>query len=204
MVEFSETLPFVVLAVSAYVYVGVGVVLAYVGRAIWGRLMTLLGLVLGGTVGYTLGILIMPGFGGFALALVGALLGGMVFTWLVEVALAGMAGALGLYVTYRALVDNLVLGPNDALVAGILVLLVLFSLAFYYMDRILSYVTALVGAVLAGVGLFLLTGDGGLSGTVATALAFSGAALQELVVKRLEPRLRRRLPAWAAPPPARP
>lgn len=199
MVEFSETLPLAALAVSGYVYLGVGGVLAYLGRVVWGRVMTLIGLVLGGTVGYSLGVLIMPGFGGFAMALVGALLGGLVFTWLVEVALAGMAGVLGLYVTYRTLLDYL--APNDALVAGILVLLVLFSVAFYYMDRVMSYVTALVGAVLAAVGVFLVTGDAEASALVALVMATSGSVLQELVVKRYENRLRKEARPASSPPP---
>lgn len=199
MAEFSEALPLAVLAVSGYVYLGVGGVLAYLGRVVWGRVMTLIGLVLGGTVGYSLGVLIMPGFGGFALALVGAMLGGLVFTWLVEVALAGMAGVLGLYVTYRTLLEYL--APDDALVVGILVLLALFSVAFYYMDRVMSYVTALVGAVLAAVGVFLLTADGGTSALVAAGMATSGSAIQELVVKRYEDRLRKRAQPASSPPP---
>lgn len=179
-----------------------GVLLAFAGRAIWGRMMTVVGLVLGGTVGYDLGALLIPGVGALALALVGAMLGGMVFTWLVEVALAGMAGILGLYVSYRALLG--VLTPNDALVAGLLVLLVIFSAVFYYMHRILSYVTALVGAVLAAVGLFLLTNDLGMSVGAAVGFVVGGSLVQEFVVKPYEVRRRERPGKTGTVPPPPP
>ncbi len=152
MLQVIEPFPFLALALSftASVYLAVGVILAYLGRAIWGRLMTLIGLILGGSVGYQFGAVLIPGFGGIALAVVGALLGAMLFTFLVEVTLAGMAGFLGLYVSYRSLVDLGLLDPSLALIAGLIVMLVVFSIAFYFMDRIMSYVTALVGAVLGG------------------------------------------------------
>ncbi|MFQ5986410.1 MAG: hypothetical protein ACE5KQ_03545 [Thermoplasmata archaeon] len=191
MLQVIDPLPFLAFSFTSSVYLAVGVVLAYLGRAIWGRLMTLMGLILGGSVGYQIGALILPGFGGIALAIVGALLGAMAFTWLVEVALAGMAGFLALYVSYRSLVDLGTLGPGEALIVGILSMLVMFSFAFYYMDRIMSYVTALVGAVLAGLGLFLLTNDLPLSLSAAVGMGISGAVLQELLVKPYVARLRR-------------
>lgn len=177
------------LAVASWIYVAVGASLAFLGRLIWGRLMTLVGIVLGGTVGWNLGALLLPGFlGPMALGLVGALLGAMLFTWIVEVALAAMAGALGLYVAYRSLLDYV--APDAAVIAGILVLLVVFSVTFYYMQGLLSYVTGLVGGVLTGVGLFLLTGALQTSILVAAAAAIAGTLLQELVLKRHEERLR--------------
>ncbi|MEE9592956.1 MAG: hypothetical protein V3W28_05195 [Thermoplasmata archaeon] len=192
MLQVIEPLPFpIALSFTASAYLAVGVILAYLGRAIWGRLMTLLGLVLGGSVGYQAGAFILPGFGGIALAIVGALLGAMAFTWLVEVALAGMAGFLALYVSYRSFVDLAVLEPSVALIAGLLVMLVVFSIAFYYMDRIMSYVTALVGAVLGGVGLFLLTNDLTLGVSAAVGMGISGAVVQELLVKPYAVRLKK-------------
>jgi hypothetical protein len=192
VLQVIEPLPFpIALSFTATVYLAVGVVLAYLGRAIWGRLMTLLGLVLGGSVGYQAGAFILPGFGSIALAIVGALLGAMAFTWLVEVALAGMAGFLALYVSYRSFVDLAVLEPSVALIAGLLIMLVVFSIAFYYMDRVMSYVTALVGAVLAGVGLFLLTNDLTLGVSAAVGMGISGAVVQELLVKPYAVRLKK-------------
>ncbi|MCJ2555344.1 MAG: hypothetical protein LN410_04000 [Candidatus Thermoplasmatota archaeon] len=201
MLQLIEPLPFLAFALSftSSVYLAVGVVLAYFGRAIWGRLMTLVGLILGGSVGYQFGVLLIPGFGGIALAVVGALLGAMAFTWLVEVALAGMAGFLGLYVSYRSFVDLGVLEPSLALIAGLVIMLVVFSFAFYYMDRIMSYVTALVGAVLAGVGLFLMTNELTLSVSAAIGVGVSGAVVQELLVKPYVARFKK-APRSAAQP----
>ncbi|MDX1533989.1 MAG: hypothetical protein R3291_00010 [Thermoplasmata archaeon] len=199
MLQVIDPLPFLALSFTSSVYLAVGVVLAYLGRAIWGRLMTLLGLILGGSVGYQSGALILPGFGGVALAVVGALLGAMIFTWLVEVALAGMAGFLALYVSYRSFVDLAVLEPSVALIVGLLIMLVVFSIAFYFMDRIMSYVTALVGAVLAGIGLFLLTNDLPLSISAAVGMGISGAIVQELLVKPYVARIKK-APRPAAQP----
>lgn len=192
MVEiFTPTIPSFAIAITAYIYVAVGVALAFFGRAIWGRFMTLLGIVLGAAVGYNLGSLLLPGLVSLALAVVGAAIGGMIFTWLVEVSLAAMAGALGLYVTYRSLLEYMV--PGDALVAGILVMLVIFSLTFYYMEGLMSYVTALLGGVLGGIGLFLLTADLPLSFGAAVATIVLGVVVQELVVKRYEERFKKAL-----------
>jgi hypothetical protein len=199
VLQILDPLPFLALSFTSTVYLAVGVVLAYLGRAIWGRLMTLIGLVLGGSVGYTSGALILPGFGGVALAIVGALLGAMVFTWLVEVALAGMAGFLALYVSYRSFVDLAVLEPSMALIIGLVIMLVVFSIAFYFMDRVMSYVTALVGAVLAGIGLFLLTNDLPLSVSAAVGMGISGALVQEVLVKPYVSRLKKTSRAAAQP-----
>lgn len=189
MVEITPVIPAFALTITSYVYLAIGVALGFFGRVIWGRLMTLVGVVLGGAIGYNIGALIIPGPPALGLALVGAIVGSMIFTWLVEVALAGMAGALGLYVVYRTLLDYMT--PDDALIVGILVMLGAFSLTFYYMEKLMSYVTALVGAVLAGVGAFLLTNDIQLSGLMAGIIALAGASLQEAVVKKHEERIRR-------------
>lgn len=190
-------IPPLALAVASWIYAGAGIALAFFGRLIWGRLMTLVGLILGGTVGWSVGALLLPGiFAPLALGLVGALIGAMLFTWIVEVALAAMAGALGLYVTYRTLLDYLpsdtpvIAGLDTPLIAGILVLLVIFSVTFYYMHGLLGYVTGLVGGVLTGIGLFLLTGALQLSVAAAVGAAIGGTLLQELVLKRYEERLR--------------
>jgi hypothetical protein len=185
----TPIIPSFALTITSYIYLAVGLVLGFLGRAIWGRLMTLLGIVLGATIGYNIGVLIIPGLPALALALVGAIVGSMIFSWLVEVALAGMAGALALYLTYRSLLEYT--GPGDAVIIGILIMLAIFSLTFYYLERLMSYVTALIGAVLAGVGLFLLTSDLQLSGLAATGIAILGSLVQELVVKKHEERIRK-------------
>ncbi len=188
-VTLPPPIPPLALAVASWIYAAAGVSLAFLGRIIWGRLMTFVGIILGGTVGWNVGALIIPGlFVPLALGLVGALIGAMLFTWIVEVALAAMAGALGLYVAYRSLLDYV--SSDTAVIAGILVLLVIFSVTFYYMHGLLSYVTGLVGGVLTGVGLFLLTADLQLSVLAAIGAAVLGTLLQELVLKRHEARLR--------------
>ncbi len=190
MVEIvTPSVPPFALAITSWIYVAIGLSLGVFGRVIWGRLMTLIGIILGAAVGYSLGALILPGLVALALAIAGAALGGMLFTWIVEVALAAMAGALGLYVTYRSLLDYL--GLNNAVVAGLLVMLIVFSMTFYYMQRLLSYVTGLMGGVLTGVGLFLLTGNLQLSVLSASAIGILGTLFQELVVKRHEGRIRK-------------
>ncbi len=190
MVEFVlPEIPLLALAVVAYIYIAVGVALGFFGRVVWGRLMTLLGILLGASVGYTIGAPILPGYGGLAIALLGAAVGGMIFTWLVEVAVAGMAGVLGMYVTYRSLLE--VIGPDQAVIVGILVMLVIFSVTFYYMGRVMSYVTAVVGSVLAGVGLFLLTNDLQSSFLAAAGIAIFGTVVQELVIKKHEEKIRK-------------
>ncbi len=190
MVEITlPEIPLLAIALASYIYVAVGVSLGFFGRAIWGRLMTLLGVLLGASVGYGIGAPILPGFTALAIALLGAVVGGMVFTWLVEVAIAGMAGVLGLYVTYRSLLD--VLGIDQAIIAGVLVMLIIFSFAFYYMHRVMSFVTALVGGVLTGVGLFILTSDLQISFLAAAGVAVFGTVVQEFVVKKHEERIRK-------------
>lgn len=182
-------IPLFALILTAYVYLGVGLALAFFGRIIWGRLMTLLGIVLGAAVGYSLSAPLFQDYVALAMAVLGATIGAMIFTWLVEVAVAGMAGILGLYVTYRTFLE--ILGPDQALIAGIVVLLVIFSVTFYFLDRVLGYAAALIGGVLTGVGLFLLTNDLQLSFAVAVGVAVVGAVVQELVLRPYEERIRK-------------
>lgn len=181
-------IPLLALEIASYIYISVGVALGFFGRVIWGRLMTLLGILLGASLGYTIGALILQGFGALAIALLGAAAGGMIFTWLAEVAVAGMAGALGLYATYRSLLD--LLGADQALIAGILVMLIIFSFTFYYMRRVMSYVTAIVGGVLTGAGLFLLTNDLQISFLAAAGIAIFGTVIQESVIRKYEEKIR--------------
>ncbi len=69
-------------------------------------------------------------------------------------------------------------------------MLVIFSFTFYYMHKVMSYVTALVGGVLMGVGLFLLTTDLQISFLAAAGIAIFGTVVQELVIKKHEERIR--------------
>ncbi len=96
---------------------------------------------------------------------------------------------MGLYVTYRSLLD--VLGIDQAIIAGVLVMLIIFSFTFYYMHRVMSFVTALVGGVLTGVGLFILTSDLQISFLAAAGVAVFGTVVQEFVVKKHEERIRK-------------
>src|SRR5206468_2745418 len=101
MATFFSLDPRVVLAIGAALVL-LGLALAFWGRGIWRRIMALIGMVLGGIIGFIAGYAIggftvggytiSPYVLGLILSLIGALIGTLLFAKLVNIALALVIG----------------------------------------------------------------------------------------------------------------
>lgn len=185
-----------------------GLALAFWGHGIWSSIMSLIGALLGAAVGYLFGaalggrdaVLV-----GLALAVVGAIIGSILFSKLVKIGLAFLVGILAAALTYTALrgTGRFTPGTLDApLVASLLVLLVVFALAYYFIDDLIGIITAAIGGLLLGAGLYILNVQ-----TLTAALAGVGVFLLGAFVQTSKIRRKRQMKAAAAaavpPPPPR-
>jgi len=182
-----------------------GLLLAFWGHGIWSSLMSLLGALIGGAVGYLFGASLGGQLGGLILAVIGAILGGILFAKLVKVGLAFLVGLLAAALVYSVLRGSarFTAGQIDpALAIALVVLIAVFALAYYFIDELIGVITAAIGGLLLGAGLWFLG-----AGTIIAALAGFGAFALGAVLQTTAIRRRRRARAYvpvAAPPPPPP
>jgi len=136
---------------------------------------------------------------GLVLAAIGAIIGSILFTKLIKVALAFLVGVLAGAAVYALLGGTAVFtsGQIDMpLVAALLVLLVVFALAYYYIDDLIGVITAAIGGLLLALGIYLL----GVTTNVVAALAGLGAFVLGAYVQTKAIRRKRAMRAMAQPP----
>ena len=183
-----------------------GLALAFWGHGIWSSIMSLIGALLGAAVGYLFGAALGgSALVGLALAAVGAIIGSILFSKLVKIGLAFLVGILAAALTYTALrgTGTFTPGTLDApLVGSLLVLLVVFALAYYFIDDLIGIITAAIGGLLLGAGLYILNVQ-----TLTAALAGVGVFLLGAFVQTSKIRRQRQMKAAMAagvpPPPPR-
>jgi hypothetical protein len=139
----------------------VGLVLAFVGRKVWTPFMSFVGAVAGGTVGYLVGAYYAPGsyFAALVLGIIGSILGSILFNYLVKIALALITAAIPATLVYFWMRGNPVAdqtAQDTPVIVAILVLVVVFAIAYYFVEELIGVVTALVGGFLLGIGVFLV------------------------------------------------
>ncbi|OGS62234.1 MAG: hypothetical protein A3K59_10675 [Euryarchaeota archaeon RBG_19FT_COMBO_69_17] len=182
----------------------VGLALAFWGHGIWASVMSMIGALLGSSVGYLFGAAAGGGYvTGLVLAAIGAIIGSILFTKLIKVALAFLVGVLAGAAVYALLGGTAVFtsGQIDMpLVAALLVLLVVFALAYYYIDDLIGVITAAIGGLLLALGIYLL----GVTTNVVAALAGLGAFVLGAYVQTKAIRRKRAMRAMAQPPAAAP
>src|SRR5437867_2369612 len=172
MATFFNLDPRVVLAIGAALVL-LGLALAFWGRGIWRRIMALIGMVLGGIIGFIAGYAIggftvggytiSPYVLGLILSLIGALIGTLLFAKLVNIALAlviGLAAAALVFFSLGASTGTATLA--DARVIGaIIAFVVVFALSYYFIEELLAILTAAIGGALLGFGVYILLWPGG-------------------------------------------
>jgi len=181
-----------------------GLALAFWGHGLWATVMSLIGALLGSVVGFLFGVALGGDLAGLILALVGAVIGSILFTKLVKVALAFLVGLLAGAAVYGLLGGRaqFTAGQLDTpLIAAILVLIVVFSISYYFVDDLIGIITAAIGGLLLALGLYLLQ----VVATTTAALAglgvfILGAFMQTSAIRRKR-QARAAAATAAAPPP---
>ena len=205
--------------VIAGILVLIGLLLAFWGRGILRFLMAIIGMLIGGIIGYVVGATVITGGGALlaiGLGLVGAFLGLILFWKLVKIGFALVLGLLAAVLVLLAFgVPQQGAGVGDTrVIAAILVFLVVFAVSYYFIEELIGIITALIGGILVGVGAFLFIGPDPVSGVASWIIAaaagavifFVGAASQTMRVRR-QKRIASAIsqpPAVAYPPPPPP
>jgi hypothetical protein len=159
----------------ALVIVFVGLALAFAGRRVWKHMMSFIGAIIGGLFGFVFGAAIGGWLVGFVTGLLGSFIGSALFIFLARVGISVVAGALALVV-----VGGLTGSGLLALVVGAIAFVVI----FVYVETAIGLVTAVVGALLVGAGLFLMDLVDMLLIVVAVlGIAVFGAAFQMIALK---------------------
>jgi len=175
------------LGIIGVLLILVGLGLAFAGRKLWTPFMSLVGAILGGAVGFIVGQYYVGGtFGPLLLGLIGSILGSILFNYLVKIALALIAAGIPAILTYFALRGDPVAdqtAQDTPVIVAILVLLIVFALAYYLVEELIGIVTAVVGGFLLGAGVFLLTTNVNLAIAAAAIVFLAGAILQTLAVR---------------------
>lgn len=162
------------LFLIALVLMLLGLALAFAGRKVWKHVMSFVGAIIGGLLGFVFGAAIGGWIVGFIGGMVGSMIGGAVFVFLARVGIAAVAATLAFIVAA---------GGTSSEIAGGLVGLIVFIATFIYAETAVGIVTAIVGGLLFGAGMFLL--DLNMSMTVLSVLALAvfGGAFQMSVLK---------------------
>jgi hypothetical protein len=170
----------------------IGVALAFLGRNIWGGLMSIIGSMIGWYIGFAIGVYFIDpvDLGGWLIVIIIAFICSfimsIIFRYLVEVALALITGAL---------VGGVALLLTESEIVGIIVFAVAFVLAYIFIESIIILVTALIGALLAGGAVYFMSNIGNFNGLdgfegnlglaiLAFALVFIGGLLVQIIRER--------------------
>ncbi len=135
-----------------------GLVLAFFGKLIWASMMALIGSMIGFMLGFIIGGLLGGWIVALILGFIFMFIFSLVFGRLVELGLALILGLMGFALVYFSFG-----GTTAAIVGGAIVLAIIFAVAYYFIEEVIAVATALIGGILAGLGIFLATYDGGLS-----------------------------------------
>lgn len=187
--------------IVAAILIVTGLALAFKGHSLWSTVMSMIGALLGAAVGFLFGGALGGTVAGLILAMVGAIIGSILFTKLVKVALAFLVGFLAAAVVYGALGGQarFTQGQMDAaLIGALLVLIVVFAISYYFIDDIIGIVTAAIGGLLLGVGLYILDAGPLTAGLAGLGVFVLGAIVQTASIKR---KRQARAGVAASPPP---
>ena len=158
-----------------------GLALAFAGRKAWKHVMSFIGAVIGGLLGFVFGAAVAGWIGGLIGGIFGSMVGGAVFVFLARVGIAVVAGVLAFVV---------VGGVTSSEVAAGLIGLIVLVATFVYAETAVGIVTAIVGGLLFGFGMFLLDMDIALTVLAVLALAVFGGAFQMSVLKEEKEKVR--------------
>lgn len=175
------------LAIIGVLLILAGLGLAFAGRKLWTPFMSLVGAILGGAVGYIVGVYYVgAGLGPLLLGLIGSVLGSILFNYLVKIALALIAAGIPAILTYYALGGNTAAdqtAQDTPVIVAILILLIVFAFAYYLVEELIGVVTALVGGFLLGAGVFLVGGSTSLALGTGALVFLVGALLQTFAIR---------------------
>jgi hypothetical protein len=164
-----------------------GLLLGFWGHGVWATVMSMIGALLGSAVGFLVGTALGNELAGLVLAAVGAIIGSILFSKLVKVALAFLVGLLAGALTYSLLHGSGTFTPgamDTALIVSIVVVVIVFGVAFYYIDDLIGIITAAIGGLLVAAGLYILNISTLVAAAAGIGVFLLGAFVQTTAINR--------------------
>ncbi|UCD91649.1 MAG: hypothetical protein JSV43_05205 [Methanobacteriota archaeon] len=169
----------VLLIILGIVLSLLGLVLGFWGWKIWPSMMALLGALIGGALGYIIGYnFFNEWYIVMILAIIFSVIVSMIFGYLVEIGLAFILGLMAFVPLY------LMIGGTTGIVVGAIALAIIFAIAYYYIEEVISIATALIGGVMIAGGLWLLGASPGIYIGVGVLVFVLGAIFQLLTLRK--------------------
>ena len=134
-----------IILILGLILLAIGILLAFFGRSMWEAMMSLIGGFIGWFLGFGITIYFLGSDGWYIGIIVGFLcgfVGSILFHYLVEVALALIAGVLAGGLVY-------IIGGAGWAIPAIIVFAVVFAISYYYIDDLIGVITALIGGILS-------------------------------------------------------
>jgi hypothetical protein len=158
----------------------IGLLLTFAGRVVWRHVMSFIGAVIGGLFGFVFGTAVGGPLVGLVVGMLCAIVGSVLFVFLMELALGVVAG----FLTYIVV---------EAVFGSVLISLVLGGIAFVmtiiFIKEAIGVVTAVVGGLLVGIGLLWLdVVDISIAVITMLACMVFGSAFQLSVIREEEER----------------
>ena len=165
-----------VIFILAIIALLIGIALAFFGRAIWGSLLAVIGSMIGWMIGFAVGTILFGFDTIMAIILViicgfvGSFIMGAIFRYLVEAALALLTAILAAGIFWYIYQDQILI--------AIIIFAVVFILAYVFIEKVVVVITAFIGSIIAGVGLFFLLDNAGYAVIGALAILVGGILVQ--------------------------
>lgn len=167
--------------IAGVVLLIMGLVLAFFGKLIWATMMAMIGSMIGFLLGFILGTFIGGIIVALVLAFIFMIIFSLIFGYLVELGLALILGLMGFALVYFSFREA---NPTAAIIGGAVVLAIIFAVSYYFIEEVIAVATALIGGILAGIGVFLLSYDGGLSIGVGLMIFVFGSLVQIFFLRK--------------------
>jgi hypothetical protein len=150
IVFYGVTIPFWVFIILIII----GLVMAFFGRAIWDVAMSMIGGLIGSMIGFVVGFILAGFIGAIICMFIFGFIGSILFRYLVKVALALLCGFIVAALVWLAIGRPPISG---FLIIGFIIMIVVFIPCYYYIEHLVSILTALIGGAILGLRIYGLT-----------------------------------------------
>lgn len=161
----------------------IGLLMAFFGRAIWDIIMSLIGGIIGSMIGFVIGYIFFGFIGAIILMFICGFIGSILFKYLIRIALALLCGLIAV-----ALVWLLMGKPSydSFVIIGVIILFLVFIPSYIFIQHLVSILTALIGGVFLGIGIYGVTLSPWLALGIGVLIWIVGSVVQMLALERYD------------------
>ena len=166
-----------------YILIIIGLIMALFGRAIWDFVLSMIGGILGSLIGFVVGFIL----GGLIGAIVGmfvlGFIGSLLFKYLMRVVLALLAGVVISILVWYGIGKPML---ADFAPWALLIIILVFIPSYWFIEELISLLTALIGGAIVGVGVYCLTWNPWVAFLVGILVWVGGTFLQIMALEKYD------------------